>query len=419
MPLTSFLWQSAKGVSNVGALYRHQCIEALRICRNLKSERSLQRDGIGFQILMDLACLALDCAARDDPKAEAAFLAFDEAVDGMRHTAKLSVNIANNMATAKIHDDAAAHKHQSVLAKLSFHNEAGMTPFGRAVKRSLYTFFVAPCEDTTFTDVSHLLQFAFHVEHTATLPELIFRFHRKHRQRWSEKLPFQPLRFPHFYAKTQLDRIDEEVVRPLDNHSMDTLASEEIIWAYGDNPRGHYELVRGMRRSRIRSISVAPARDGLCRVFRDICGHLATERFLFCDVFSRWVEDSATLLHFQPSGRIREDGDCPGRVVIEPNQDLNTVLVDIAIAGIVEQEVVSRTLETSRAPYDGYVTETMLSLQIHKDDDHMMPGGLSPSDYALLAVNPLTRQGDWWGFKAKLTEGVAHVKSRFWRRSRG
>ena len=107
-----------------------------------------------------------------------------------------------------------------------------------------------------------------HVEYSSTLPELVFRFHRKHRQRWPAAQAVRPVKFPHFYPKRELDHLDERVIRPLDNTNMDILSSEDTIWVFGDRLRGHYELVRGARRSRIRSVSFAPASSGLQMVYR-------------------------------------------------------------------------------------------------------------------------------------------------------
>ncbi|KZV65756.1 hypothetical protein PENSPDRAFT_737502 [Peniophora sp. CONT] len=325
MSIHALFWQSAKGTANVGALYRNQCVEAIRICRSLRSEGVLQPgDMIRLHLVLECACTALDSAAREDAEAESAFRVFREAVDEVCKMNEVAAKWIQNkhshpfsMDAAKSRDDDGTDKRKSILAKLSSYNtERRVLSHTGTTQGSLVTFFIAPCEHTVRISETSLLQLNFHVDHAATLPELVFRFHRKHCQRWSKKLPFRSLRFPHFYVKRELDNVHWRVVHPLDSTSMGTLEPEDTIWVYGDRPNGPYELVRGARRSRIRSVSFAPVGNDLERVYRDICGYLALERFLFSNVFSPWRENDAALQGCRPSACIREDPCRTGKAII-------------------------------------------------------------------------------------------------------
>ncbi|KZV65755.1 hypothetical protein PENSPDRAFT_114116 [Peniophora sp. CONT] len=413
MPLRSFLKQSAKGVANVGASYRHQCVEAIRICRSLKSENALHSNEIRSHLLLELACTALDSAAREATETDGAFAAFREAVEELRRINKAAMRTENNMKLAKTRDDSAADQHRSILSKLSARStERNVLSFGGATGGSLHTFIVAPCEHTVPIKNISLLQLNFHVDRVATLPELVFRFHRKHRQWFPEQ---QPLKSPHFYTKGELHDIDKRAVLPLDNTSVSTLEQEDTIWVYGDRSP-HYELARDVRRSRIRSVSFAPAYNGLQRVYKDICGYLALERFIFGDDFSPWVESAAVWRDFKPSACIREDPRLPRRAIIEES---NTSLADVTIVGIVAQEVVNRVLESAplpaQAPFDGYITERMFASVNELTMPGALPVGRRNDAAQLLALNPLTRH-DWWGLRPTLTAIVEPVRTRFWGR---
>ena len=111
-----------------------------------------------------------------------------------------------------------------------------------------------------------------HIERSTSLPELVFRFHRKHKQKFElDPQNYRPPRFPQFYSPQDLKHIRNLPVNPIGHDKVQSLTSEQGIWVYTDMPLGHYELLRGNRRYRIRTVSYAPASAGYERVFRGAC----------------------------------------------------------------------------------------------------------------------------------------------------
>ncbi|VDC05471.1 unnamed protein product [Peniophora sp. CBMAI 1063] len=394
-PSFSILWQSGRSGFMVGAPWRNRCVETIRICRSLKRSGDVQlAKGYLFRIVTELACTALDSAARGNIKAERDFVTFGDAVDELHRTSQIARRTGNNLQTAKARDYQTAHGRDSTLGKrLAFTLEKQrLTYSGGSKSGALYDFYVVPAGLTTPMNPTSIWQLTFHVDRDTTLPELVFRFHRKCRERWPGDLPILPMICPQFYTKHEIDRLFENgVARPLDDTSMDTLEGQDTIWVYGDDPRGHHELTRGMRRNRIRSVGFAPGPTGLTRVYRDMCGYLATEQFLFHDsIFAPWAETTTILSDFEPSAYIREDPLCPGKAIFQDNVP---IVNDMTAAGIITNDRVPTTMRLhERTPFDGYVTETMFALQ-RRADDLSMPGALpiGPDEVALLALNPLTR----------------------------